>query len=391
MSDKNILKSFKKKETQPASTAVFLQNTKRWLLLSILVLLLGGAANPAWETETITLRAERLPFSPKEFYVAAVQDERDEKAAVAYLLPVASAATAQVGTPRPVDLQGGGLAAIRQYIQKSLPADKKLRPIIIRLKEFKVTEKPGAKGRVDGNVAVGMTFDLQREEGPVELLAYKGGARYNRPASQRFDVEPVLRQSLADALTYLNTWMDKEAGRNAKLARSIEVSFIDYTQNGKDDTVFYRLDRPLNWNDFLAAPSKTSHFAASVFPGFAYEGKSTVVNGVIQLDLTMKVYVLKRSSWVKDVARNAYSLNHEQRHFDIVKIVAERFKKKVQPDNLTLEDYNSIIQYQYIESFREMNHLQEQYDGETQHGLDEAAQQRWNQRIDQEMHALGLK
>ncbi|MDX5422190.1 MAG: hypothetical protein LPK14_08050, partial [Hymenobacteraceae bacterium] len=142
---------------------------------------------------------------------------------------------------------------------------------------------------------------------------------------------------------------------------------------------------------FRASPTRQSKFAASVFPSFAYEGQSEVVDGYIHLNLTLKVYVLQHSSWVKEGSKDAYGLNHEQRHFDIVKLVAERFKQKVQPDSLTLSDYNSIIQYQFIESYREMNRLQEQYDGETRHGLDKLAQERWNQRIDAELRALGAK
>jgi len=367
---------------------------KGWLgLLTVLAIVsLSGAAQPEAEIDPIVLRAELLPFTPKEFYIATVIDERKEPAAVAYLLPEASAA-AKPGAAQPVDLQGGGLKAIRQYIQKSMPANTKLRPVAIRLQECRVTETPGAKGHVQGHVAVAMSFELQRqgEEEPVQLLSYKGGARYIRPANQLSVVEPVLRQSLADALTYLNTWMNQEASRNPKLAKGLSVSVKDYTHNTDDDTVFYTIDQPLIWNDFKASPSATSHFAASVFPGFAYEGQTEVANGIIKLDITMKVYVLKSSSWVKAVARNPYSLNHEQRHFDIVKLVAERFKQKMRPENLTLEDYNSIMQYQYIESFREMNRLQEQYDGETRHGIDEVAQQLWNKRIDEELRSFGIK
>ncbi|MBF9254590.1 hypothetical protein I2I11_14895 [Pontibacter sp. 172403-2] len=361
------------------------------LLVVLTGIFLAGATQPEADIQPIVLRAEPLPFTPKEFYIATVIDERKDPAAIAYLLPEAS--TTAKPAARPVDLQGGGLKAIRQYIQKSMPANTKLRPITIRLKECRVTETPGDKGRVQGHVAVAMGFELQQqgEEEPVQLLTYKGGAKYNRPANQLSVVEPVLRQSLADALTYLNTWMNQEAGRNPKLAKSLTVSVKDYTRNADDDTVFYAVSRPLVWDDFRASPNTTSHFAASVFPGFAYEGQAEVEDGIIKLDITMKVYVLRSSSWVKAAARNSYSLNHEQRHFDIVKLVAERFKQKMKPENLTLEDYNSIMQYQYIESFREMNHLQEQYDGETRHGIDEAAQQQWNNRIDKELRSFGIK
>jgi hypothetical protein len=138
-------------------------------------------------------------------------------------------------------------------------------------------------------------------------------------------------------------------------------------------------------------PRRGSHYAAEVFTSFSYEGKSSVKDGVVQLNLQLKGYMLKNSSWARPEARNEYALNHEQRHFDITKLVMERFKQKIQPDSLTVEDYNSIVQYQFLESYREMNRLQEQYDRETNHGINQGLQAIWNNRIDEELQTLGVK
>jgi hypothetical protein len=351
--------------------------------------LFWAAGQPGANPEPIALRSATLPFTPKEFYVADVVDSRADRSAVAYLFPATTPPGQSPGT-RPVDLKGGGLAGIQQFIRESLPHNPNLRPVVIKLREFKLTESASAPGRVSGLAMVAMDFYLQRGEETVHLVEYRGGARYDRPANQLAVVEPTLRQSLAEALNYLNTWMDEEAPRNEKLAQGVKVFFHDHTRNLQDDTVFYSPDRPLSWDDFHGHP-RLSRYAASIFPSFAYEGQSEVVNGYVHLNLNMKVYVLKSASWVKANARDQYGLNHEQRHFDIVKLVAERFKKKITPNNLTVEDYNSIVQYQYIESFREMNQLQEQYDNETRNGLDPMAQQRWNQRIEEELKALGVK
>lgn len=361
-----------------------------WAVVALMVACLWAAGQPKGNIAPLVLRAEPMPFTPKEFYISQIVDERENKEAVAYLLPLPTTASLPVSA-LPVDLQGGGLTAIRQYVNKSLKHNAKLRPVIVRLKEVQVKESAGAKGRVNGTVAVHMAFDLQREGEQVPLIEFRGGAKYIRPASQHDVVEPTLRQSLVAGLQYFNTWIDQEANRNELFAKAIKVSFQDYATPQAGDTVFYGSRRLLNWNDFTGAPKASSKYAAAVFPGFSYEGQSEVVDGVINLNLVMKVFVVKSASWVKGAARDAYSLNHEQRHFDIVKLVAERFKQKIKPENLTLADYNSMVQYQYIESFREMNRLQDQYDTETRHGIDEAAQQRWNQRIEEEFKALGLK
>jgi hypothetical protein len=330
-----------------------------------------------------------MPFTPKEYYIANIIDERKERKVVAYLLN-AQTAPGTASPTHPVDLEGGGLAAIRQYMKQSLKRNTTLRPVTMRIKEYLVSESPADKGRIAGKVDVLVSFEWQREGETVHLIDYKGGAQYNRSVNQFTAVERVLRQSLVSAMRYFDTWMNQEADGNEKLARSIKVTFTDFTRNTENDTVFYSPDRPLIWDDFRDKP-RVGRFAASVFPSFAYEGQSKVSKGVIHVNLIMKVYVLKNSSWVRDNARDAYGLNHEQRHFDIVKLVAERFKQKVQPDSLSLEDYNSIIQYQYLESFREMNRLQEQYDGETGHGLNQAVQEKWNQRIDAELRSLMAK
>ncbi|WP_228467005.1 hypothetical protein [Adhaeribacter swui] len=348
-------------------------------------------AQSSAKVSPIALRAEPLKFTVKEFYIADVIDDRSDKKAVTYLIPPPASPTVPLATAaQPIDLQGGGLNAIREFVKQSWHQNTKLRPIVIRLKECKVQETANGKGRVDGRVSVAMAFEFLREGKPVHLVEYRGGARYGRPASSLTVIEPTLRQALIAGLSYINTWMNQEAGKNEKLATGIQVNFTDYLRNAEDDTVFYSPNRPLNWNDFTATP-RGSRYAALVFPGFAYQGGSEVVNGVIQLNLAVKVYVIRSSSWVKPVARDAYSINHEQRHFDIVKLVAERFKRKIQPDSLTLEDYNSIVQYKFIESFREMNRLQEQYDSETGHGTNQAAQAAWNSRIEADLRKYGIK
>lgn len=362
-----------------------LTKMKAWVLAWVLVMGLGAAGQGPQPVSPLVLRAAAPVFTPREFYFSQVIDERADRRAVAYLVP----AGGQPASPQPVDLQGGGLAGIRQFIQKAVPADKSLRPVQVRLKECRLVEKPADGGRVAGQVTVDLVFDVQRQGKTVLSLPYRGGARYMRLPSQIAVAEPTLRQSLTDALSYLNTWMNREAGRSEKLATGLKVTFKDFIAPDDPDTLFYHPGRPLRWEDFRAQP-KAGPFAAAVFTNFAYEGQTKVVDGIIHLDLTTKVFVVRNASWAR-TGRDAYGLNHEQRHFDIVRLVVERFKKQVQPQNLTVEDYNSQIQYQFLESWREMTALQEQYDRETRHGLDQAAQQRWNQQIDRDLLSFGAK
>jgi len=55
---------------------------------------------------------------------------------------------------------------------------------------------------------------------------------------------------------------------------------------------------------------------------------------------------------------------------------------------LTVDNYEGIINSDYLDAYREMDTLQKQYDNETRHGMDQFAQQRWNERIDKELRLV---
>ncbi|WP_205502856.1 hypothetical protein [Rufibacter psychrotolerans] len=357
-------------------------------LLVLSLLAMRGAGQPIAKMGPLVLKSEQLPFQTREFYISDVIDERPNAKGVGLLVPTPSTGSS---TPKTVDFQGGSVPAIKKYIKESFSHNPKLRPIVMRLKEYQVTEKQTSGSRVEGQMQIVATFEVQREGKRLHLFDYRSGARYARPIGNQSVVEPTLRKMLSESLRYLTTWVEQEAPTNEKLARSIKVSFEDYTRNQDDDTLFYDPSRPLSWSDFQGGSRISGSFAASVFPGLSNDIYATVQNGVIHVRVSTKPYILRNLSKVLPSAKNDYALNHEQRHFDIVKLVSEHYKQRIKPEKLTLEDYESIIKYQYLEALWEMDRLQKQYDGETGHGLNRMAQERWNQKIDEELRALKVK
>lgn len=170
----------------------------------------------------------------------------------------------------------------------------------------------------------------------------------------------------------------------------IKVVFVPDTriENPQSDTLFYQPDRKLQWSDFQAAPPAHPKSGAVSYSSFSYEGGSIRKKDTLYINLTLQTFHIKSASWVTPAVRDDYSLAHEQLHFDITWLVALRFRKKVTQMELTADDYDSMIQYEYIESFREMNRLQAAYDSETGHGTNHAAQYRWQQTIADSLKAL---
>ncbi len=357
---------------------------------TVFITLFSSFAVPApVQVGPIVLMPQKAIITPKEFYVAQITDERPEQKAVAWIYPAVTNPKLKPAL-QAVDLKGGGLSAIQDFIWQSFPQNKNLRPVVVRLKECKVTETLAVQGRIEGKVAFSLSFDLMAEPENIHLTDYQIDSKYARSDNQINVPATLLSGSLNAALKYLNNWMDSQANNNPKLAKEVKVTFKNYKEKLEGDTIYYDVKRPLRWEDFQDKPQGTK-YVASVFPSFGFDEQREIVNGVIRLNLDMKVYVPKSGCWVKNDGRNDYTLNHEQRHFDIVKIIAARFEQKIHTLKLPVSNCDGLINFQYYEFFREMNHLQDQYDDETQHGINNGQQERWNKRIDQELAMFGIK
>jgi len=330
----------------------------------------------------IVLLDEPLQFKPAGFYIAGVTDDRADRGAVAQLLIKESATQIVM---QDADLQGGMAEAISRFIEHNLPKDQTLNPVVISVKELKLTEAAVADGGVDGRVKLYLSFGLQKDYGVEQLVDYHGNLHYIRAANNTAAIEPRLRTILKAGLVYFNDWMKANDSDNRKLAKNVKFSFTDYAEQHEGDTIYYATNRPLTWADFQSQYKPSGRFEAEVMPGFGYDQQAEITKSVINVRLNLKAYVPKSACWANYTGRDAYALNHEQRHFDIVKIIVEQFKQKILAAKLTPDNYEGFINVQYFDSFRDMNAMQKAYDRETDHGLNQFAQAEWNDRIDREL------
>ncbi|MFD0764003.1 hypothetical protein ACFQZI_04020 [Mucilaginibacter lutimaris] len=342
-------------------------------------------------TTYITLQNQALKIIPKEFYIAAVEDGRSNNTSIGTLSAIASVTNAP-GKPGVynIDLKGG-IAAIKNFVAYTLPVDKTLRPVIIKLNELKVTELPAGTGAVKGDIKLMASFYLQKGDDAVHLADYRTTTSYQRKAGAAQQIEPLIRSALSNCITYLNTWMDAQAAGNIKLAKSFKIKFVDHKEPNEGDTIYYDKNRPLKWDDFRGRRGTNSKYGAEIFAGLGYDEDLKVENSTVYMTFTLKVYVPKSACWVDAVAKNGYSLNHEQRHFDIAKLVAEHYKQKILNEKPTPDTYDAVISMEYLEALREMNKLQKQYDSETAHGADTYRQNLWNAKIEDELVQFGIK
>lgn len=356
-------------------------------ILVPIILLLYNFKSHEKTTDSIVLHDEKLSFTPAEFYITSVTDNRANKNEVASLVYKDEA---HGYITHPADLKGGAALAIKSFVDHNLSYNAALRPVIVTIKEFKLTETGSTPGRIDGRLVISISFGLQRDYGVVtQLVSYSGGARYSRSETQTDVAESTIRKGLENALIYFNNWINKYANSDIRLAKAVNVTFTDYSEKPEGDTIYYSTKRPLAWSDFQDKPN-SGPYEAEVFAGIGYTEHTTIEKGVIHVILDIKVDIPKSAAWVRGM-RDDYILNHEQRHFDIAKIVSEHFKQKIAAMKLPVDTYDGYINEQYLETLREETRMQKQYDRETHHGTDHQVQATWNEKIDQELRALGVK
>lgn len=319
----------------------------------------------------IVLLDEPVPFKPNGFYVAEVLDERADKNTIAQL-----------------DLKGGTTKAMGLFIDHNLLKNKALRPVVISLKEFKFAETPLKDGNTEGQITLYLSFNLQKNYGLEYLTDYHTTLHYTRHGNNVAAIEHSLHLNLMNGIIYFNDWMKANADSNRKLAKDVKISFTDYREKIEGDTIYYAAKRPLTWADFQSHIRATSKFEAQVMPGIGYNQQAEDSKGTIHVDIAMKVYVPKSACWADYTGRNDYTLNHEQRHFDIVKIIGEQFKQKLLAAKPTPDTFEALINMQYLDSYRDMDTMQKAYDKETNHGANTSAQAMWNDRIDKELKSI---
>jgi hypothetical protein len=321
-------------------------------------------------------------FKSGKFYIQEVEDKRKESGTV--LGKVIS-----YGKETPIHFPEKADKLLLKYWSAAVLKNKEAYlPLYITVKELQINEKRVAPNKVTGEIKLAVTFRWYRNMQPVELTNYQTSANYTRP-EQDFIYEKLAVQLLTQSLGHFNKWMLSNAGKNPALARNVLLVFKEINNKNEPDTVFYDPKRPLVWADFKGQSSKPgSRYAAAVFTSFGYEGRSYPKDDDLVIEIGLKIFMVKSMSWGRADARTASTLRHEQLHFDVTRMVVERFKDRLKKAELTIEDFDSEIQYQFLEVFRDMNTEQEAYDGQTGHGLNAAAQAEWDRKISNQISAI---
>lgn len=151
----------------------------------------------------------------------------------------------------------------------------------------------------------------------------------------------------------------------------------------KKDTIVWQADSLLKKEDFKArykgsnGPLGFTDAAIFIYPG---ENSGQLIFYVEALFFKSKSYIVKYSEYV---------LKHEQIHFDIAELYARKLRQKIaDTDFKKVKDVHGEITRFFRQTFADFKKEEEKYDKDTQHGLNPAKQQLWNDDIQNRIKEL---
>ncbi|MEO6456067.1 MAG: hypothetical protein ABIN97_18445 [Ginsengibacter sp.] len=168
----------------------------------------------------------------------------------------------------------------------------------------------------------------------------------------------------------------------------VTVTIDNKVADTKSDTIYYNINRPLTWDDFKGVPENNSPGGAITSSGFAFSANMNMVDNNVYLNLKVYTFFSKKNSWKKSNISTAYHLLHEQHHFDITRIGAQKFYNELLKANFTLANYKNLLTSIFNSSFEESRLFQERYDRETRNSIDTTVQMQWNEKISQEIKSI---
>jgi hypothetical protein len=160
----------------------------------------------------------------------------------------------------------------------------------------------------------------------------------------------------------------------ADAAASIGVA--EKIENNEDETIPWRLQRKLSWQDFLSEPQKQGDAVASTSTslGISYQVKNS------ELTYTITCNFSKKKSW--GLLKTEYILAHEQAHFDITELHARKMYEALHNYEFNPETFKKDIAAIYEKIVAEKEAMQQAYDTETDHSRKRRAQYDWLEKID---------
>jgi len=150
---------------------------------------------------SIVLKDEKFNFRPQNYYIQNVAEGRAARNVVAILVQ------RNKKSPVSADLKNGAVKSVKNFLDRNLHRDTTLMPVLVTIKEFKITETRLPDGSVSGEISVFFSFSSQLSYQNKHLVDFNKVIHYKRLIGDPPNAETKLRGGLMEGLTFFNNWM----------------------------------------------------------------------------------------------------------------------------------------------------------------------------------------
>lgn len=163
-------------------------------------------------------------------------------------------------------------------------------------------------------------------------------------------------------------------------AQNFEVKVVMKQSSAQPNEIVYRKGLQLTLADFQGEYEPGMNAIAMAYSGVALQFKAYTKGATTYIEIEMYPSFDKRRSWCLAAHRNAYTLEHEQRHFDITALSACALYQRLKTYPFTKDFQQEILRIKEAH-VRDNEAEQDRYDQETNHGILRDKQAQWNEKI----------
>jgi hypothetical protein len=171
-----------------------------------------------------------------------------------------------------------------------------------------------------------------------------------------------------------------------KIFFTAALLIITLTLSAQENYVRWNESQPLTWDDFTGKVNDTSKFDAECFAEIRYNYKF-YSEGEFEFDVYANFN--KNTSWSRKQMQSKELLKHEQLHFNIAALFAEKLKKQFNSYSYTASFDSQILQL-FSEVKGQYQEMQLKYDAETNHSLNKEKQKEWEEFVESELRKTKL-
>jgi hypothetical protein len=169
---------------------------------------------------------------------------------------------------------------------------------------------------------------------------------------------------------------------------TVNVFIESKINNPKSDTIYFDFNRKLAWSYFQGSVQPFAPWGAMTSSGFSFNSSMNEYQNDLHISVGIYTFFTKHDSWKKPEINSAYHLEHEQHHFDITRLYAQKLVDEISKANFTKRNYRKLLYSIFDKVYAESLAYQHEYDAQTKNSMNVEKQKEWNKKISAEIKKL---